>query len=232
MPLPAEQLVGLYVEEGPNIFDRSLWQRIRSAEGLLDEKYDSADLDRALERFLVRQAAGRDQAGPDRARLQHGRSRPLLLQEPQGARGGRGLHARRGGARHLGGADLLRAVRAGGPGARRRRRVRGQPGDVRRRRGAALPAGRGDRPAVARHRPAYAQAQLRRGPRLGSRGVGQADPRRGLRRASPTRSTTSSATSSTRSATGVSRSSSPAPATTSTTRASATCASCAATPSS
>ena len=51
-PLPAEQLVGLYVEEGPNIFDRSLWQRIRSAEGLLDEKYDSADLDRALERFL------------------------------------------------------------------------------------------------------------------------------------------------------------------------------------
>ncbi len=50
--LPAEQLVGLYVEEGPNIFDRSLWQRIRSAEGLLDEKYDSADLDRALERFL------------------------------------------------------------------------------------------------------------------------------------------------------------------------------------
>jgi uncharacterized protein len=51
--LPAEQLVGLYVEEGPNIFDRSLGQRIRSAEGLLDEKYDSADLDRALERFLA-----------------------------------------------------------------------------------------------------------------------------------------------------------------------------------
>jgi uncharacterized protein len=51
-PLPAEQLVGLYVEEGPSIFNRSLWQRIRSAEGLLDEKYDSADLDRALERFL------------------------------------------------------------------------------------------------------------------------------------------------------------------------------------
>jgi uncharacterized protein len=51
--LPAEQLVGLYVEEGPNIFDRSLWQRISSAEGLLDEKYDSADLDRALERFLA-----------------------------------------------------------------------------------------------------------------------------------------------------------------------------------
>jgi patatin-like phospholipase/acyl hydrolase len=51
-PLPAEQLVALYEEEGPTIFDRSLFQRIRSAEGLLDEKYDAAALDRALERFL------------------------------------------------------------------------------------------------------------------------------------------------------------------------------------
>jgi patatin-like phospholipase/acyl hydrolase len=51
-PLPAEQLVGLYEEEGPKIFDRSLWQRVRSADGLLDEKYDAAALDRALERFL------------------------------------------------------------------------------------------------------------------------------------------------------------------------------------
>jgi patatin-like phospholipase/acyl hydrolase len=51
-PLPAEQLVGLYEDEGPKIFDRSVWQRIRSAEGLLDEKYDAAALDRALERFL------------------------------------------------------------------------------------------------------------------------------------------------------------------------------------
>jgi uncharacterized protein len=52
-PLPAEQLVALYEEEGPEIFDRSLWQRVRSAEGLLDEKYDAAALDRALERFLA-----------------------------------------------------------------------------------------------------------------------------------------------------------------------------------
>jgi patatin-like phospholipase/acyl hydrolase len=51
-PLPAEQLVAIYEEEGPAIFDRSLGQRIRSAEGLLDEKYDSTALDRALERFL------------------------------------------------------------------------------------------------------------------------------------------------------------------------------------
>ena len=51
-PLPASELVNLYEEEGPEIFDRSLFQRIRSAEGLLDEKYDDAALDRALERFL------------------------------------------------------------------------------------------------------------------------------------------------------------------------------------
>src|ERR687894_611506 len=52
-PLPAEQLVAIYEEEGPAIFDSSVWQRIRSAEGLLDEKYDAGALDRALERFLA-----------------------------------------------------------------------------------------------------------------------------------------------------------------------------------
>jgi patatin-like phospholipase/acyl hydrolase len=51
-PLPASNLVELYTEEGPKIFDRSLFQRIRSADGLLDEKYDDAALDSALERFL------------------------------------------------------------------------------------------------------------------------------------------------------------------------------------
>jgi patatin-like phospholipase/acyl hydrolase len=52
-PLPALQLVALYEEEGPKIFDRTLWQRIRSANGLLDEKYDSTALDSALHRFLA-----------------------------------------------------------------------------------------------------------------------------------------------------------------------------------
>ena len=51
-PLPASDIVQLYTEEGPQIFDRSLFQRIRSADGLLDEKYDDAALERALERFL------------------------------------------------------------------------------------------------------------------------------------------------------------------------------------
>jgi uncharacterized protein len=52
-PFPAERLVALYEEEGPRIFDRSLWQRVRSADGLADEKYDAAALDRALVRFLA-----------------------------------------------------------------------------------------------------------------------------------------------------------------------------------
>jgi uncharacterized protein len=51
-PLPAEEVAAIYEDEGPAIFDRSVWQRIRSAEGLLDEKYDAAELDRVLERFL------------------------------------------------------------------------------------------------------------------------------------------------------------------------------------
>ena len=52
-PLPASEVVKLYEDEGPDIFSRSLFQRIRSADGLLDEKYDDAALDRALERFLA-----------------------------------------------------------------------------------------------------------------------------------------------------------------------------------
>jgi uncharacterized protein len=51
-PLPAARVAALYEEEGPEIFSRSIFQRIRSADGLLDEKYDSAALDGALARFL------------------------------------------------------------------------------------------------------------------------------------------------------------------------------------
>jgi uncharacterized protein len=52
-PLPASELVKLYEDQGPDIFSRSLFQRIRTADGLLDEKYDDAALDGALERFLA-----------------------------------------------------------------------------------------------------------------------------------------------------------------------------------
>jgi patatin-like phospholipase/acyl hydrolase len=48
----AAELVELYRTEGPHIFARSLWQRIHSAEGLLDEKHDDVALRDALHRYL------------------------------------------------------------------------------------------------------------------------------------------------------------------------------------
>ena len=45
---PAAELVRLYRERGPDIFRRSLWQRVTSAEGLIDEKHDARELVRAL----------------------------------------------------------------------------------------------------------------------------------------------------------------------------------------
>jgi uncharacterized protein len=50
--LPAEELVALYEDEGPRIFSRTVFQRIRSGEGLLDEKYDAAGLEEVLDRYL------------------------------------------------------------------------------------------------------------------------------------------------------------------------------------
>ena len=51
-PMPAERIADIYVQEGPRIFHRSLLKRIESADGLLDERYDSAGLVAALERHL------------------------------------------------------------------------------------------------------------------------------------------------------------------------------------
>jgi patatin-like phospholipase/acyl hydrolase len=48
----AEELVDLYLVEGPHIFSRSLLRRIRTVEGLLDERYSAEGLDSALERYL------------------------------------------------------------------------------------------------------------------------------------------------------------------------------------
>jgi patatin-like phospholipase/acyl hydrolase len=48
----AQDLVELYEVWGPKIFSRTIWQRIRSAEGALDEKYRAADFDEMLERYF------------------------------------------------------------------------------------------------------------------------------------------------------------------------------------
>jgi predicted acylesterase/phospholipase RssA len=50
--LAAEEIVPLYREEGPRIFRRSLGRRVTSAEGLLDEKHDDAELNAALDTYL------------------------------------------------------------------------------------------------------------------------------------------------------------------------------------
>src|SRR3954447_6363322 len=45
---PAARVVDLYRRRGPDIFRRSLWQRLSSADGLLDEKHDARALVEAL----------------------------------------------------------------------------------------------------------------------------------------------------------------------------------------
>ncbi|MBI5106675.1 MAG: patatin-like phospholipase family protein, partial [Solirubrobacterales bacterium] len=51
-PPPATEVVGLYEREGPEIFSRSLLKRITSADGNLDERYESTGLVAALRRHL------------------------------------------------------------------------------------------------------------------------------------------------------------------------------------
>jgi uncharacterized protein len=48
----AEELAAIYVEEGPQIFRRSLLKRIFSVEGLIDERYEDDGLNAALDRYL------------------------------------------------------------------------------------------------------------------------------------------------------------------------------------
>ena len=48
----AQELAGIYVEEGPKIFRRSLLKRIFSVEGWVDERYEDDGLNAALARYL------------------------------------------------------------------------------------------------------------------------------------------------------------------------------------
>lgn len=51
--LTADELVALYEQDGPKIFERSVWQSIHSLGGLADEKYDDDALEDALGRYLA-----------------------------------------------------------------------------------------------------------------------------------------------------------------------------------
>jgi patatin-like phospholipase/acyl hydrolase len=48
----ADELAGIYVEEGPKIFRRGLLKRIVSVDGWVDERYEDDGLCAALERYL------------------------------------------------------------------------------------------------------------------------------------------------------------------------------------
>lgn len=48
----AEQLRRLYIDEGPNIFSRSLAYRVRSASGVTNAKYPASGLEDVLERYF------------------------------------------------------------------------------------------------------------------------------------------------------------------------------------
>jgi uncharacterized protein len=48
----AEEIVRLYVDEGPEIFHRTLGRRITTGDGLLDERYDDGALVAALDAYL------------------------------------------------------------------------------------------------------------------------------------------------------------------------------------
>ena len=48
----AKEAVDLYLERGDEIFDISLWQKLQSAGGLLDEKYSADELEEALDDYL------------------------------------------------------------------------------------------------------------------------------------------------------------------------------------
>jgi len=48
----AREVVDLYVEHGPHIFDRSAWQVVRSLNGWADEKYAADNLEGRLEAYF------------------------------------------------------------------------------------------------------------------------------------------------------------------------------------
>ena len=48
----ARDLAQLYIEEGPRIFQRSLWRRVRTASGLIEEKYADDGLEEVLEAYF------------------------------------------------------------------------------------------------------------------------------------------------------------------------------------
>ena len=138
----AEELADLYVTEGPKIFDRSLVQQVTSVGGLVDEKYDDAGLNAALETYLG-DARLKDVLTDVFITAYDISDRFAFFFRSSRARADEtyDFSLVRGRPGHVRRADLLRAGRGHRRRRRphlpadRRRRLRGQPRDVRLRRG-------------------------------------------------------------------------------------------------
>ena len=48
----AEEAVALYLEYGDDIFDVSFWQRVRTQDGVTDEKYEADELEKRLKQYM------------------------------------------------------------------------------------------------------------------------------------------------------------------------------------
>ena len=55
----AQEAVGLYLDRGREIFDRSFWQEVISVDGLAYEKYSASALEKALKEYFGDQTLGR-----------------------------------------------------------------------------------------------------------------------------------------------------------------------------
>ena len=77
----AEELAGIYVEEGPRIFHRGLLKRIFSVGGWIDERYEDDGLERARWSAIsaTAMAVRGARADRDRHRLRHPRPLRVLL---------------------------------------------------------------------------------------------------------------------------------------------------------
>jgi uncharacterized protein len=51
-PLFAHQAKNFYFKETPQIFDRSLWRKISSLAGYIDERFDDFNLNQSLSRYF------------------------------------------------------------------------------------------------------------------------------------------------------------------------------------
>ena len=195
-PLPGRAARGALRGGGPeDLRPLALASASAAPRGCSTRSTTRPTLDRALERFLADKRLAETRPDLIVPAYNMGEPGPYFFKSRKAREEGEDFPLADGGARHLGGADLLRAV----PAERRRRSStaacsRPTRRCARSRRCCASSPAAEVAPAVARHRPAHAQAQLRGGRGLGPAGVGPADPRRGLRRGLRRCATTSSAT--------------------------------------